>query len=217
MIGDLYGCSYLCFMPTIEIQHISKSYGKNCVFNDLNFVFDTGIYGISGPNGSGKSTLMKCISGLLRPDTGIISWKLTDTGLENKNLYQYLGFAAPYIQFYSDLSCIENLLLILELLGQARDKNRVEAVLRKVGLHEKKHAWYGKLSSGQQQRLRLAGALIKNPPFLLLDEPGTNLDVNGYELVEKIVQSASRNNTVVIIASNDATELALCEQVFSVK
>lgn len=203
-------------MPTIEIQHISKSFGKNRIFNDLNKVFVNGIYGISGPNGSGKSTLMKCLAGLHRPDKGTVKWNLQDRYLENKDLYKHIGFSAPYIQFYRDLSCAENLLLVTELLGCAEDQHALNYVLEVVGLTEKKDAFYGNLSSGQQQRLRIAGALIKEPDFLLLDEPGTNLDAKGYRMVESIIHTAAANGKLVILASNDPAELALCSEIFSV-
>lgn len=213
MIGDLIGSSYLCTMPIIEIQHISKKYGKNQIFENLNAVFESGIYGISGPNGSGKSTLMKCLSGLLRPDSGHVHWKLKDRSLENKDLYQYLGFSAPYIQHYNDLSCRENLQLILELLGRDVQKGTVNEVLDEAGLSNKADEWYGNLSSGQQQRLKLAGALVKKPDFLLLDEPGTNLDKKGYELVKRIAGYYKNAGKMVVIASNDPVEIELCEHV----
>jgi len=203
-------------MPTIEIKHISKSYGKNRIFNDLNAVFEFGIYGISGPNGSGKSTLMKCLAGLHRPDKGTVKWNLQDRNLENKELCKHIGFSAPYIQFYRDMSCVENLNLITELLGRKVDLHALDYVLEVVGLTEKKDAWYGNLSSGQQQRLRIAGSLIKDPDFLLLDEPGTNLDAKGYKMVESVVHTAAANGKLVIIASNDPVELALCSKIFSV-
>lgn len=216
MIGDFKGCHYLSYMPKIEIKNISKSYGRNKIIKDLSAVFDFGIYGISGPNGSGKSTLMKCLAGLHLPDKGTIEWNLQDRNLENKELYKHLGFSAPYIQFYRDMSCVENLNLITELLGQEVNVESVRSVLEDVGLIEKSEDWYGNLSSGQQQRLRIAGSLIKDPDFLLFDEPGTNLDSKGYKIVERVVQTAAANGKIVIIASNDPEELALCSEILSV-
>lgn len=198
-------------MNSIEIDKISKNYGKNLIFRELSHVFKPGVNGVSGPNGSGKSTLMRCLAGLLNPDSGHVRWKLQDRSLENKERCERLGFSAPYIQFYAGLTCLENLRLVQELNGMDSGEASISEILERVGLAEKVNEFYGRMSSGQQQRLRLAGALIKKPDFLLLDEPGTNLDRSGYGLVREIVSGFAASGAVVILASNDPEELALCD------
>lgn len=204
-------------MVQIEIKNLSKKYGRNVVLTNMTARFEQGIYGIAGPNGSGKSTLMKCLSALLRPDKGSVTWLSDGKELNRQDLYAKIGFSAPYIECYRDLSCRENLALVLELCEGTIDKVRVDDVLEKTGLAEKADAWYGNLSSGQQQRLKLATALIKNPEFLLLDEPGTNLDTAGAEVVSKLVREASEKGSLVIIASNNQEELNLCSSLVYVK
>lgn len=204
-------------MVQIEIKNLSKKYGRNAVLTDMTVLFEGDIYGVAGPNGSGKSTLMKCLASLLRPDKGSVKWMKDGRELNRQELYSKIGFSAPYIECYRDLSCRENLALVLELCEGSIDQARVDAVLETIGLAEKADAWYGNLSSGQQQRLKLATALIKNPQFLLLDEPGTNLDVAGVEVVAKLVKQASEKGSLVIIASNNQEELNLCSSLVYVK
>lgn len=186
------------------------------IFREVEAAVGAGVYGISGPNGSGKSTLMKCLAGLIRPDRGNLEWKVKDRPVENNELYSILGYSAPYVRLYSDLSCSENLRLIAELSGQERTRNQLDSLFEEIGLPDKTDAWYGQLSSGQQQRMRLAAALIKNPPFLLLDEPGTNLDVAGFGLIERIIHKGREEGKTVIVASNETRELDLCDHIINI-
>ncbi len=172
-----------------------------------------GVHGIAGPNGSGKSTLMKCLSGLIRPDRGQVVWKLGDRKLDRNELTTRLGFSAPYVRLYEQFNCRENLMFILELTGRSRDAGDIEAVMESVGLAGKEEQFYGRLSSGQQQRLRLAAAGIKSPDFLLLDEPGTNLDKAGFYLLRQFVELHRNRGVLVLIASNETRELDLCSSV----
>lgn len=211
-------------MKEIKASKISKKYGQNLIFRRLETSFKTGVYGIAGANGSGKSTLMKCLSGLIRPDRGEIHWTLNNTAVTTSELYLHMGFSAPYIRLYPDLSCAENLRLITRLsynaatsgTGSAPAKEQtadIEGLLDEIGLGGFSDRWYGQLSSGQQQRMRLASALIKNPSFLLLDEPGTNLDTAGFRLIENIIEKARRQNKIVLLASNEERELDLCDNI----
>lgn len=214
-------------MKEIRASKISKKYGRNLIFRRLETSFKTGVYGIAGANGSGKSTLMKCLSGLIRPDRGEIDWILNDTAVTTSELYLHMGFSAPYIRLYPDLSCAENLGLIIRLSYNAaahetasasasNQKADIEQLLDEIGLSGFSDRWYGQLSSGQQQRMRLASALIKNPSFLLLDEPGTNLDTAGFRLIENIIEKGRRQNQIILLASNEERELDLCDNIIDI-
>lgn len=207
---------YISTMQNIIVNKISKRYGQSVIFREVEAAVGAGVYGISGPNGSGKSTLMKCLAGLIRPDRGTLEWKVKDSSLETKELYSVLGYSAPYVRLYNDLSCTENLRLIAELSGEEPSQDVFDSLFEEIGLPDKADAWYGQLSSGQQQRMRLAAALIKDPPFLLLDEPGTNLDVAGFELIERIIKKGRHDGKTVIVASNETRELDLCDHIINI-
>lgn len=203
-------------MQLITLSKISKKYGQSVIFRRIEAEIGPGVYGIAGPNGSGKSTLMKCLSGLIRPDAGKIGWQLNGADLKAQELYRHLAFSAPYIRMYNELSCTENIRLVCELSGCHATDAEIRGLLGETGLQAKTETWYGQLSSGQQQRVRLVSALIKKTPFLLLDEPGTNLDTAGFSLIQSVAGQGRESGRTVIIASNESRELDLCDHIISV-
>jgi len=128
-----------------------------------------------------------------------------------------MGFAAPYISLYNELTVLENLKFLQRSRTDSyRARRSFETLFRSTGLGEALHQEYGSLSTGQQQRARLAAALFHNPDVLLLDEPGTNLDKEGRSLVHQITETAKEQDRLLVIASNNPEELKLCDRVFSV-
>ncbi|MBO6585757.1 MAG: ABC transporter ATP-binding protein [Gracilimonas sp.] len=186
------------------------------MFSDLNFEHTGGILGISGANGSGKSTLVKCLSYLLRPNSGTIIWKQNDEVMDQKQVKAQMGYAAPYINLYAELSVEENLRFLIEAGGRVGRGDRLSALLEKVQIPHLSDQLFGSLSTGQQQRIKLAAALVRKPKILMLDEPGSNLDEKGHTLVSEIVIEAAEAGTLVFLASNDPNEIALCDTVLNV-
>ena len=202
----------------LECTHLAKFYGKTEVFRGLNFrLGEARCVGIQGPNGSGKSTLMKCLSGLLRPSEGTIRWEIGGKPVRNQDLRYFAGFAAPYLQFYNELTVTENLSFIRELRPAATGRHlsgipaSLAEILELTGLSDLAGRDFGTLSSGQQQRVRLAGALVPDPRILMLDEPGTNLDADGVSLVAGLVARHQQRGGLTFLSSNREEELALTE------
>lgn len=207
----------LSIMISLHVQQLSKNFGQNRVLQNISFHHDKGVLGIAGPNGSGKSTLLKCISGLLRPGSGSITWKSDQQVIGANAIKQKLGYAAPYISLYRELSVIENLRFLSKLRKAKPDHSSAKQLLARLELDHIAEKPYGTLSTGQQQRARLAAALFIGPDILLLDEPGSNLDEQGRILIKNIVARAKEEQKLVILASNSQEELALCDRIFSVK
>ncbi|SHG10879.1 heme exporter protein A [Fodinibius roseus] len=206
-------------MITLQIKRLHKSFGSKMILRDLSLEYSGDPLGISGANGSGKSTLLKCMGGLLSPTRGNIVWTDESEPLTKEQLRHRLGYAAPYINLYDELSCLENL-HFLSAVRNPQDKasQPVEEWIRKTGLRAVSDQPYGNLSTGQQQRLRLAAALFHQPDILLLDEPGSNLDEAGKSLIIDISQRFQDNpSKLLIIASNNPEELDLCGRIFSVE
>ena len=116
-----------------------------------------------------------------------------------------LGYAAPELSFYDELSVDENLRFAAEAGGRGPARDAIAAALETIGLADRAHDRFAALSSGMKQRVRLAFALLGRPPLLLLDEPGSHLDDAGRDVVAKIVEE-HRGRGLVLLATNDERE-----------
>lgn len=203
-------------MIDLLVSNLTKKYNRKLIFGDLSFAHSKGVLGISGSNGSGKSTLLKCLAGLLRPNNGTIEWKLENHILTKTEFKNSIGYAAPYINLYDDLTVLENLQFLADVSVQHHEDSFFSELLLKTETDLLKDKLFKSLSTGQQQRAKLAASLIKEPQILFWDEPGSNLDIQGKELVSSIVKQESEKGTCVILASNDSSEISLCDNVVNV-
>jgi heme ABC exporter ATP-binding subunit CcmA len=199
-------------MIELRITSLAKQYGNNIVFSDLSFRVSSSVIGIAGTNGSGKSTLLKCISGLLKPTAGHVQWSIDNQEVEKKDLRKTAGFVAPYVQLYEELTVRENLTFILRL-RQAENSTTIEDLLEELDARYFSESHFGELSTGQQQRIKLAAALIHKPRILILDEPGSNLDEKGKHTVKDVVDRHRKDQFLVLLASNQKQELDLCDNI----
>lgn len=202
-------------MMKLELQSLGKYFGVRWVFRELDLPPTDGIIGISGSNGSGKSTLLRCLAGLLKQDRGRVLWHDESGSSETFDVRNQGGFAAPYIQLYKDLTCRENLDFLKSPLVNPPEMD-LEQLFSSLGIGDKLDERYGSLSSGQQQRVKVISAVVHQPKVLFLDEPGTNLDVRGNEFIREQIEIRRKQNQLTILASNQADELDLCDNVLSV-
>ncbi len=199
-------------MQTIELSGAGKRYRFEWIFKGLNYTFQRGErYALLGPNGSGKSTLLKVLSGHLSLSKGKIVFRDSTRGtIDPDQVYRQVGYAAPYIEL------IEELTLAEALQFHARLKPLLPG-LSPDGLHElldlprarNKELRY--FSSGMKQRVKLALAVCSNAPVVLLDEPTTNLDLKSIDWFKQLVETYA-GDRLLVIASNDPADLALCRQ-----
>lgn len=199
-------------MIKLSIRNLSKNYSNNEVFRDLNVKHNGGKMGIAGSNGAGKSTLLRCLSGLISPSSGTIVWSINAGNYPPTEISSFLGFAAPYVELYEELTARENLDFIKNLRSHQPCDNIPDLIIR-FEIERFADSLYGKLSSGQQQRVKLAAAVIHRPSILCLDEPGTNLDEDGHAIVKRMADHCVDNGGIVILASNQPHELQLCDSV----
>lgn len=195
--------------PILRAQGIEKRFGARKVLKGLTFEVSPGdVVGVSGPNGSGKSTLLQILCGLQRPTRGDVVYD-NGSALPPTTARGALGFASPALQLYDDLSAAENLAFFARWRGVDAD---VPALLSRVGLDPRRSEPLRAYSSGMRQRVKLAWAVMHNPPALLLDEPGANLDAEGRALVAELVEERRAGGGWVILASNDPEELDLASR-----
>lgn len=199
-------------MFKLEVASLSKSYGNRRIFTELSFSTSVSVFGIEGPNGSGKSTLIRCLTGLLRPNQGKVLWQKDGNPIDKAQLYEHLGFSAPYVQLYESLSCAENLRFPAELRHQNGIESTIDLLLDKFEMTEFRDQLFGELSTGQQQRMKLAAACIHKPGILCLDEPGSNLDEKGKNMIATLADEYRKAGNMIILASNQKDELDLCDE-----
>lgn len=204
-------------MYSIHVQNLVKSFGTNTVLQSLSLTHEEGVLGIAGPNGSGKSTLLRCLSSLARPSSGTVTWRYGDRTLSQQEIRGVLGFLAPYINLYAELTVRENLRFVSRLRKLDISEATIDEQIERVGLAPFRDHLFGKLSTGQQQRAKLAAATIHAPSVLFLDEPGANLDEKGRSLIESLVEQFRDGASLAILASNNPQEIAWCDRVYSVE
>ena len=191
----------------LQIDHVGKTYGVRQVLRSVCAdLRDGNILVVTGRNGAGKSTLLRIIAGLLRPTQGAVRIWIDGVAVRDEARRHVLGFVGADVHLYRDLTPREHLRLLGRLRGLPMGVAECAAALEQVGLAGREDEPVAGFSSGMQQRLRYALALIHQPRLLLLDEPTTNLDAPGIAIVERVIQDATARG-VVVLATNDPREL----------
>jgi heme exporter protein A len=198
-------------------DRLSRSFGTRKIIGPLSFALENGrVLGVAGENGSGKTTLLRVLAGLIRPTGGTVAFEENGASLAPRAAAHVLGWCAPDLSLYAELTAEENLQFFERVRGRTPTPGRARALLEGVGLPSESHSKksLSSLSTGQRQRVKLAYATLHDPAVLLLDEPGANLDEAGRAVVQKIVAS-QRSRGIAIIASNDLRDLALADETVS--
>lgn len=206
---------------TLTLTGVRKSYGARRVLHDLSLSAEGGeVVAVTGPNGSGKSTLLKIVAGLLRPTRGEVSVSIGgasgQVAREGSERLRLVGYAAPDLMLYPELTGRENLRFFDEVRGGLVRAEGYNILLDRVGLKGRGDDPVSAYSSGMRQRLRLAFATMNNPPLLLLDEPSLALDERGVSLVGELVAEQSARNGLTLLATNDAREAALGDRAVAI-
>ncbi len=192
----------------VTLNSVSQRFGRRLIFSNVSGGVRAGeVLVIAGPNGSGKSTLLRIIAGLQQPTGGAADVEIRGTQLNRVDRRRYLGYSAPDLTLYRELTGAENLQLFGRLRGMTPTRERLTELLEKVGLKGRGRDYVGNYSSGMRQRLKYAFALLHEPPILLIDEPTANLDAEGVEMARAVVEE-QRNRGLAVVATNEAREVA---------
>jgi ABC-2 type transport system ATP-binding protein len=190
----------------IDVQYVTKSYGKTVALNDVSFSIPCGErYALLGPNGAGKSTTLRLLVGLLKPDTGAI--KIDGYEPFSPEAKSILGYLPEDATPYRTLSVRENLEYIAALRGVKDVASVTNRFLDELTLREYERAKVGKLSRGNMQKLSIALALVHDPKIVLLDEPLNYLDIPTQESVFKMLRSLDSTQIVSTHIMSIATRL----------
>jgi len=184
--------------PILEIEHLSKSYGRIKALDDFSLTIQKGeVFGILGPNGSGKTTTLGILLDILKADRGNYRWfgKQPDS-----HIRRHIGALLEQPLFYPYLSAVRNLELVADIKGVNYDE--IDGILKKVGLFERKNSKYKTFSLGMKQRLAIAAALVGNPEVLILDEPTNGLDPKSIAEIRNLIIDIANKGLTVILASH---------------
>lgn len=205
----------------LTCDRVARAFGSRKILGPLSFsVGHNRVTGIAGRNGAGKTTLLKMLAGLLRTSSGTVAVASSrDAGspmLPPLETPGSIGWTAPDLALYGELTPAENLAFFGRLKGLRLSTGAIEDLIEDAGLDPKRLREIETrfLSTGQRQRLKLIFGVLAEPPLLLLDEPSSNLDEAGRAIVAKFV-SRQRRGGAVVIASNDTRDLALADEVIS--
>jgi len=199
-------------MYNLNVSRLSKRFGARKVFADIDFELQSGqSLAVVGPNGSGKSTLLKVLLQLLRPTRGEVAYLNDDKPMEEAAIRAGISFVAPYLSLYDHLTAEENLVFFSSVAGDHVTGKDINRLLAMVGLEGRGGDYVAGYSSGMKQRLKYAVALLNKPHFLFLDEPTSNLDEEGKQLVLDVVKEF-RSRSIVVIATNEKEEYHLAEK-----
>ena len=200
----------------IEVKHVTKKYGNFTAVDDINFTIkDNEIVGFLGPNGAGKSTTMNMITGYIEPTNGKIIVNDYDISKEPKKVKRQIGYMPESTPLYYDLTVREfvNYMADLKYVNRKEKKEKVDKVLKEVGLTNVEKKLIKNLSRGYKQRVSLAGALIGDPKVLILDEPTVGLDPKQITEIRDLIRELGKNHTV-ILSSHILSEVSqICEKV----
>ena len=189
--------------PLLEIEHLTKQYGKVVALNDVSFSITDGITGILGENGAGKSTAIKILLGLLRPTSGSAR-VLGQDASHSVAVRGRVGYMPEHDCLPTTVSAAEFLTHMAEVSGLPPSMARTRAAdtLRHVGLFEERYRAIGGYSTGMKQRVKLGQALVHDPAFVMLDEPTAGLDPAGREDMLTLIRKTHREFGISVLFSS---------------
>jgi len=194
----------------ISVKDLSKKYETGFAVSHANFEVPLGtICGFVGPNGAGKTTTIRMLLGLISPTGG----SAEILGESIKHPEKYLSHVGAMIEgpaFYPALSGVENLKVLATMGGLPME--RVDQLIKTVGLEGRGQSKYKTYSLGMKQRLGIAAALLPNPKILILDEPTNGLDPEGIQEVRDLLKKLAAEGTTVFVSSHLLSELELISE-----
>jgi heme exporter protein A len=201
--------------PALTLGGLRRDYGERTALKDVSCELGAGgSLVVLGPNGSGKTTLLRVLATLLRPSAGEVQVLGCSLPHEAWKLRGKIGYLGHEPLLYRDLSGRENLRFHAKLHGIAgeRAEARIGELLVAVGMERRGDDRVAELSAGMRQRLAICRCVLHEPALLLLDEPDSNLDVEGRELARKLI-GPDQKRTRVIVSHDPERVLPEADQV----
>jgi len=196
----------------IEINHVKKGFGEKMVINDVSAVMETGKCNlIIGASGSGKTVMMKCIVGLLEPDSGDIIYDQQNfTAMsvrEKKAMRQQIGMLFQGSALFDSMTVEQNIMFPLDMFSsmtKAEKQKRVDEVLDRVHLKDAHKKFPAEVSGGMKKRVGIARAIVLNPKYLFCDEPNSGLDPQTSLVIDRLIKEITMEfNITTVVNTHD--------------
>jgi ABC-2 type transport system ATP-binding protein len=198
----------------LEVDRVTKRYGDVRALDGCTFsVVPNRLVGLLGPNGAGKTTAMRCLLGLVRPDSGALRWHGEPIG---EQTWRRFGYMPEERGLYPSMRVLDQVVHFARLsgMGHAAATRSARAVLDRVGAARLAERRVEQLSHGNQQRVQLAVALVHQPELLVLDEPFAGLDPLGVDTLGDLLRALAADGTAVLFSSHQLDLVQhLCEEV----
>jgi len=198
--------------PIVQVRDLKKSYGDVEALRGVSFEIAEGeVFGLLGPNGAGKTTTIEILEGMRQADGGTATVAGLDPRKSGAEFKRTVGAVLQSTSLPDKLKVEEALSLFAQLYGTKAER---ETLLKRFGLEEKRHAFYGKLSGGQKQRLAIALALVHRPRVVFLDEPTAGLDPQVRREIYDIIEELRSEKKTILLTTHYIEEAErLCDRV----
>ena len=192
----------------IRLNSLGRRFNKEWIFRNIDYTFNFGEkYAILGPNGSGKSTLLSVLLGSLTPSEGKITY-WTDKEVMPEDIFNYISFAAPYLDLIEEFTLQETIDFHFKFKKYQPGLDAA-TILELLALRSTDDKPLKYFSSGMKQRTKLALACCTSAPILVLDEPTSNLDVQGTDWYLSLMEKYAQDK-LILVGSNQAYEYGFC-------
>ncbi len=195
----------------IKVESLTKRYGDFTAVDNISFEVKEGeVFAFLGPNGAGKTTTIKMLTTLLHPTSGKISINGYSTAEEQDKVRHSFGIVFQDPSLDDELTAYENMEFhaVFYNVGEEKRKERIEELLKLVGLYERKDSFVKTFSGGMKRRLEIARGLIHHPKILFLDEPTIGLDPQTRDFLWKYIQEQNKKENMTVFLTTHYMEEA---------
>lgn len=205
-------------MEVLKCTNLKKEVKGKIIVENISFSINKGdVVGFLGPNGSGKTTVIKLILGLIKISEGKVQINGFDIQKDFEKSIEKVGAIVESPDLYMYLSGLDNLKITANNY-KGITKERINEVIKLVGLENRIKDKVSTYSLGMRQRLGIAEALINNPRLLILDEPTNGLDIEGIIEIRNLIKELSNQGTAILISSHNLTEIDnVCNRIIAIK
>ncbi len=199
----------------VDVKNIYKTYGKKAVVSDVSFTVEKGeIFGLIGPNGAGKTTTIRMMMDIIKPDSGevyVLGEKFRE-GTKNK-----IGYLPEERGLYKKQTVMESLRYMATLKGVSVTDERIEEMLKHVGMLPHKNKKIEEMSRGMGQLIQFLVTVIHNPALVILDEPFSGLDPVNTELLKGLILELKEQGESIIFSTHQMNQVEeLCDRLFMI-